>query len=102
MNELPPVYQPLEEWTRKAQIVVNQLVKGNGNNGQQSLTLTAGTVTTVADQRATPQSIPILAPLNAAASTITHHISDRREGEFDITHSAAGGTETFAYVLHGG
>ena len=102
MNELPPVYQPLEEWTRKAQTAVNQLIKGNGNNAQQSLVLTAGTATTVADQRATPQTIPILAPLNAAAATITYHISARSTGSFVITHSAAGGTETFAYMLHGG
>lgn len=102
MNELPPVFQPLEEWTRKAQTAVNQLIKGNGNNAQQTLTLTAGTTTTVADQRATTTSLPQLIPLNSAAASITWHISARRTGEFDITHSAAGGTESFAYVLHGG
>lgn len=102
MNELPPVFTPQEEWNRKTQIAVNQLIRGNGNNAQQSFTLTAGTTTTVADQRATIQSIPILVPLNAAAATITFHISARVEGQFTITHSAAAGTESFAYVLHGG
>lgn len=102
MNELPPVFQPLEEWTRKAHTAVNQLIKGNGNNAQQSLALTAGTVTTVADQRATTTSLPQLIPLNSAAASITWHISARRTGEFDITHSAAAGTETFGYTLHGG
>lgn len=102
MNELPPVFQPQEEWNRKTQTAVNLLIKGHGNNAQQSFTLTAGTTTTVADQRATPRSIPILAPLNAAAAGITHHISARSDGAFTITHSAAAGTETFAYVLHGG
>lgn len=87
---------------RKAQIAVNQLIKGHGNNAQQTLTLTAGASTTVADARATPQSLPILVPLNAAASTITYHISSRSQGQFVISHSAAGGTESFAYVLHGG
>lgn len=102
MNELPPVFEPIQEWTRKAQTAVNLLIKGNGNNAQQSITLTAGTSTVVADQRATPQSIPILAPLDAAAAGITYHISARSNGAFTITHSAAAGTETFAYVLHGG
>lgn len=102
MNELPPVFTPQEEWNRKTQIAVNQLIRGNGNNAQQTLTLTAGTTTTVPDQRATTQSLPVLVPLNAAAASITYHISSRTSGQFVITHSAAGGTETFAYVLHGG
>lgn len=102
MNELPPVFQPLEEWTRKAQIAVNLLIKGNGNNAQQALTLTAGTETTVADQRATTTTLPQLIPLNAAAAAITWHISTRASGSFVITHSAAAGTESFGYVLHGG
>lgn len=102
MNELPPVFTPQEEWNRKTQIAVNQLIRGNGNNAQQTLTLTAGTTTSVADQRATAQSLPILVPLNSAAASITYHISARLEGAFTITHSAAAGTESFGYVLHGG
>jgi hypothetical protein len=102
VNELPPLYAPQEEFNRKVQTAVNQLIKGNGNNAQQSLTLTAGTVTTVADQRATTTSLPQLIPLNSAAASITWHISARRTGEFDITHSAAAGTESFGYTLHGG
>lgn len=102
MNEVPPVFEPVQEWLRKAQLAINLLVRGNGNNAQQSLTLSAGTTTTVADQRATVTTIPILTPLNSAAAAITFHISARRTGEFDITHSAAAGTEVFAYVLHGG
>jgi hypothetical protein len=98
VNELPPVFKPLEEWTRKAQIIVNQLVKGHGNNAQQSITLTAGTTTTVADQRVTSQSLPQLIPLNAGAAAITWHISSRTAGQFVITHSTAAGTEQFAYV----
>lgn len=102
MNELPPVFTPQEEWNRKTQIAVNQLIRGNGNNAQQTLTLTAGTTTAVADQRATVQSLPILVPLNSAAAGITYHISARSDGAFTITHSTAAGTESFGYVLHGG
>lgn len=66
-----------------------------------SVTLTAGTITTVSNTTITSRSRISLLPTNAAASAITGiYISAKNsQTSFVITHSAAAGTETFDYLI---
>lgn len=66
-----------------------------------TITLTAGTTSTVSNKNITTKSRVLLVPSNAAASGITGiYISARTSKvSFQITHSTAAGTETFDYTI---
>lgn len=62
-----------------------------------SVTLTAGTSTTVANTSVTAECRVFLMPTNAAARTLgLPHVSTKTPGtSYVLTHGAAGGTETY-------
>lgn len=102
MNELPPKFSPIEEFSRLAQIAVNRLIKGHGNYFGSG-TLTAASTTTVkADPRASRNSIIVLSPTSTTAQAAGMWISAKAIGSFTITHATPGATPTFDYVVFGG
>lgn len=81
--------------------VANNAINGRINS-VSTLTLTAGTTTTVTDFRAGGNSFIGLTPLDANAAAITGlYVSSRDKQSFDLTHSTAAGTESFVYVVLG-
>lgn len=66
----------------------------------QSITLTAGTTTTVAWAGMSADHRVLITPTNAAAAALSPYVSARTAGTgFTLTHGTAGGTETFDLVV---
>lgn len=89
---LPGFYHWFQDASRFFELVV---YKG-------SLTLTAGTATTVSDVRVLSTSSIVLQETNAAAVALATrpYIYSKTAGTgFLLSHAAAGGTETFDYIL---
>jgi hypothetical protein len=102
MNEVPKIFADVQKHVRTLSDAVNLLIRGHGNY-YGTLTIPMGnTLTTISDPRALRSAMPILIPLNASASGLAYYISDRRDGEFDITSAAPAADASFGYVLHAG
>ena len=66
----------------------------------QSVTLTAGTTTSVAWPGMSAEHRVSLTPTNSAAAALSPYVSARTAGTgFTLTHGAAGGTETFDCII---
>ena len=81
--------------------VVNNIMRGK-TNLRGSLTMGAGTTTTINNPNLHGGSIITLMATNSAASAITGiYASSRGNGTVTLTHSVAVGTETFDWCAHG-
>lgn len=66
----------------------------------QSVTLTAGTTTSVAWNGMSADHCVSITPTNSAAAALSPYVSARTAGTgFTLTHGAAGGTETFDCLI---
>lgn len=66
----------------------------------RSITLTAGTTTTVSETTITSTSIVLLQPTNATAAALSPYTSAKTPGvSFQLTHGAAAGTETYDVLI---
>ena len=68
-----------------------------GDNG--SVTLTAGTTTTVTNAKAKTTSTIIISPTSLAVIALTPYVSTKNNGSFVLTHAIAAGTETVDYLI---
>lgn len=66
----------------------------------RSVTLGAGTTTTVADGGVTADCRVFLMPTNSGAAALSPYVSARTAGtSFVLTHGSAGGTETYDCLI---
>lgn len=92
-----PVLDLSNDQIRRINEALTQLQPKSG-----SLSLDSGgvnTTTTVTDPRVGQDSVVLLSPTSSAASTENWYISAVNDGSFVVTHSAAGTTRTFGYVV---
>ncbi len=97
-NPTGPGNPQLYEWCRRvAQLLALESYK---DYHATSITLTAGTSTSVAWSGMSADHRVSLTPTNAAAAGLSPYVSARTAGTgFTLTHGAAAGTETFDVVV---
>lgn len=95
-------YPDLDLAIRDISQAIDTLFKGNGDNVGSVTLMLSSTTTVVTDARVGATSVITLSPTNAAGATELANIYvSTTNGQFTLTHTNAGTTRTFGYVING-